>query len=219
MKAAPHVRRLAPRQRGASLLFALLALGAMALAALALVRAVDTGTLVVGNIGFKQDATASADLATRQAIAAIATLAAANPANLNANQPASGYYASSYPTMDVTARQVDASHVQIDWDGDGSCPSVSPTCLRTVAPATQPADGVTTTRYLVTRLCLAAADPTASGNNCAAQALSIATSDKGGLTYANPKDPSSVLSPYYRVIVRVTGARGTTSLTETIVRF
>ena len=54
-------------QRGVSLIFALLALGAMLLAAVALVRAVDSGALVLGNLGFKQDATSAADRATEYA--------------------------------------------------------------------------------------------------------------------------------------------------------
>ena len=45
-------------QRGVSLLFALMALAAMLLAAVALVRSVDSGALVLGNLGFKQEATA-----------------------------------------------------------------------------------------------------------------------------------------------------------------
>ena len=44
-------------QRGVSLLFALMALAAMLLAAVALVRSVDSGALVLGNLGFKQEAT------------------------------------------------------------------------------------------------------------------------------------------------------------------
>ena len=51
-------------QRGVSLLFALLALAAISLAAVALVRSVDSGSLLIGNLSFKQDATAAADRAT-----------------------------------------------------------------------------------------------------------------------------------------------------------
>jgi len=215
MRAVRHPRQPFPCQRGASLLFALLALGAMTLAALALVSSVDTGTLVIGNIGFKQDATASADHAASQAIAAITTLATTT--GLDADVPGSGYYASSIPDLDVAGQHVDSPHAQIDWDGDGKCPSGNTGCLSTVL-AQQPAGSQTTARYVVTRLCKLAA-PLGSGNNCAAQALNVPPNDKGAPTYANPMNPSTALSPYYRVIVRVTGARGTTSITETIVRF
>ena len=42
------------RQRGVSLIFALMALAVISLAAVALVRSVDTTSLVIGNLGFKQ---------------------------------------------------------------------------------------------------------------------------------------------------------------------
>ncbi len=48
-------------------LFALLALAAMSLAAVALVRSVDGGSLVIGNLGFKQDTTRAADRAAELA--------------------------------------------------------------------------------------------------------------------------------------------------------
>ena len=47
------------RQRGMSLVFALLALAALSLAGIALVRSVNTSSLVIGNLGFKQGATAA----------------------------------------------------------------------------------------------------------------------------------------------------------------
>lgn len=58
----------AKSQQGVSLIFALVALVALMLGALAMVRNVDSGTQLLGNLGFKQDATAAADQATRQAI-------------------------------------------------------------------------------------------------------------------------------------------------------
>ena len=60
-------------QRGVSLLFALMALAAMLLAAVALVRSVDSGALVLGNLGFKQEATQAADRAAEVARAWLLT--------------------------------------------------------------------------------------------------------------------------------------------------
>ena len=48
-------------QQGLVLFVALIALVAMSLAAAALVRTVDTGVMVAGNLAFKQSATMSAD--------------------------------------------------------------------------------------------------------------------------------------------------------------
>src|SRR5262245_62594945 len=61
-------RAQAGQQRGASLLFALITLVALALAASALVRSVDTGAVVMGNLGAKKATAIAADRATQQAI-------------------------------------------------------------------------------------------------------------------------------------------------------
>jgi Tfp pilus assembly protein PilX len=79
------------RQHGATLLFALLTLVALMLSTLALVRSTDIGALLMGNLGFKQDATASSEQATRQALDWLSTELAA----LNADKPVNGYYAST----------------------------------------------------------------------------------------------------------------------------
>jgi hypothetical protein len=119
------------RQRGLSLLFALIALAAISLAAVALVRAVDTGSLVIGNIGFKQDATAAASQAAEQAIS---WLQAHAGAALQTDIAASGYYAASRDSLDVTGQgSTSASRAVVDWGGDscavyssyGSCVTAS----------------------------------------------------------------------------------------------
>jgi Tfp pilus assembly protein PilX len=49
------------RQRGVVLFFTLIALVVMSLAAVALIRSVDTSTMIAGNLAFKQSATTSGD--------------------------------------------------------------------------------------------------------------------------------------------------------------
>src|SRR5690606_14171404 len=88
-------------------LIALLALVALSLATLALIRSTDTGSQVLGNIGFKQDATVSADEAARAAVAWLK----ANAAKLDDDAPAAGYYAS---TTEVNA---DKSSTPVDVTG------------------------------------------------------------------------------------------------------
>lgn len=56
------------RQRGVSLLFAMITVVALSLAAVAMIRSVDTGTTILGNLSFKQDTLLAADEATRLAI-------------------------------------------------------------------------------------------------------------------------------------------------------
>jgi len=209
-------------QRGLALIFALLGLVALSIAAVALVRSVDTGTLVLGNIGFKQEATAQADRATQ---AAIDWLNNANKATLDANQPGSGYLASATPELDPLAQRSDvANRVIVDWDFDQSalanCAAVPNTpANRCVAPAT--IQGNPSVRFIITRLCAAAGDSRAAGNHCVSPASNVTgdAADKGGLDYAKPS-PLTAKSGglMYRIIVRSQGARDTTTFTETIVQ-
>ena len=73
------------------------------------------------------------------------------------------------------------------------------------------------------RLCSVAGDYTASGykGTCAMPLSSSGgtASKKGELNYNEPYPFTGGSSPYYRIVVRVQGARNTTSFTETIVHF
>src|SRR5512139_1673863 len=87
-------------QRGASLLFALITLVALALAASALVRSVDTGAVVMGNLGAKKATAVAADRATQQAIKFLA-VDMTESTRLN-DAPNQGYYATSKEDYDIT---------------------------------------------------------------------------------------------------------------------
>ncbi|HLP97176.1 MAG TPA: hypothetical protein VK149_01890 [Sideroxyarcus sp.] len=66
-KLHPQPARLS-KQRGVVLFFSLVALLAMSLAAVALIRSVDTSTMIAGNLAFKQSATSAGDNGVEQAI-------------------------------------------------------------------------------------------------------------------------------------------------------
>jgi Tfp pilus assembly protein PilX len=66
------------KQRGVVLFFALISLLAIMLAAVALIRSVDTSTMIAGNLAFKQAATTSGDAGTEAAINWLTTMQAAN---------------------------------------------------------------------------------------------------------------------------------------------
>ena len=219
-------------QRGVTILFALLTLVALLLATLALVRSIDTGTVLMGNIGFKQDATVTADQATRQAI----TWLSANGGVLNTDNSSNGYYSSTleFASDGTTSQgQVDATGQQLvgtstrqvlDWDSN-SCSAYSgyATCLHSIAPVSASTSGSNTAQYLIFRLCSVTGDYTATGylGTCAKPLVNSAgTADKrGDLSYADSQRFAGNASPYYRIVVRVQGARNTTSFTETIVHF
>jgi len=220
MKTPRHLR-----QRGVSLLFALLTLVAMMMATLALVRSVDTSALLLGNIGFKQDATVTADQATRQAI----TWLTNNTASLNSTAAANGYYANTMDlAADGTAKPVDATGRQqssanrqlVDWDGDGCKYTGAGTC--SVQASSLANINGNQAKYVIFRLCSKVGDFTADPTiTCATPLKSSAggTTSKEACDYKGCPIGVSGVQPYYRVVVRVQGARNTTSFTETIVHF
>lgn len=217
-----HTRHKA--QRGLALMFALLALLALSLGAVALVRSVDTGSLVLGNLGFKQEATANADRATQAAIDWLG----ANASALAADSATSGYYASAYDNLDSTGQaSTKSGRVMVDWNGD-SCRYVSGSftastqCTlqaRTVASgSTEPV----TLRYAIFRLCNQAGAPNSGSTTCVQPATGNAggAADKGALDYSKPAPlTGSGVGTLYRIVVQAVGARNTSSFTETIVQF
>src|SRR5206468_1502002 len=92
------IPRGASREHGVVLMIALIVLVAMTLAGLGIIRSVDTGTLVAGNISFRQSALSSTDAGVEQAVAWLTT----NTGNLNFDVPSAGYYSTRQDNVDVT---------------------------------------------------------------------------------------------------------------------
>lgn len=213
---------LVVRQRGISLLFALLALAALSLAAVALVRSVDSGSLVVGNLGFKQDTTRAAALAAEDARSYLT----AGTRDLSVNGASgSGYYASLPANLDPTGRVTTAATPMevVNWgDADSCACTAAGTCsLCTVAPSAELTynGGAVRARYLITRMC-----PTtgvASSANACAQPADVTPAQKTQNSVEDYNNQTltaeAVPAPYYRIVVRTVGARNTVSFTETII--
>lgn len=104
-----------PRQRGVVLFFTLIALLAMSLAVVALIRSVDTNAMIAGNLAFRQAATSSGDAGIEAAVGWLRNTELANSANV-LNDPAHpfnhtggfagfvnpGYYSNLDTTMSLT---------------------------------------------------------------------------------------------------------------------
>ena len=220
-----HHTPLHTAQSGMSLIFALLALVARSLGAVALIRSVDTGTLVLGNLGFKQDATVSADKATENAIS---FLNACSDLNTDSNSSSAsvgcnqlGYYASSHDGVDATGQQSSGTAEMVDWEGDDKCSFSAHTGACTLNPRTVPTDtNGGKTQYVIFRLCNATGVIT-SDSACIKPPNNSGSSTKrgksdyaeGGLRFLGNS------GPYYRVVVRSVSGRNTASFTETIVHF
>lgn len=85
-----HVSQTMPKQNGVVLFFALIALVAMSLAAVALIRSVDTTSIIAGNLSFKQSTIFSADRGVEQAMEDWLLVLASD---LTVDNAAKGYYA------------------------------------------------------------------------------------------------------------------------------
>lgn len=189
------------RQRGVVLLITLIALVTLALAALALVRSVDTNIIVAGNVSLKQAATLTADNGVESAIAWLNQIEVApGIAHFNNDDVDDAYYATSDdfdPLSDAT------------WNGGV-----------TVAVATGTGideDGRDLSgnriRYVIQRLC---SEPVAPDvNNCLIVEGESDTSSMRVMDDPPPSEPP--LSPIYRITARVDGPRNTVSYVQAFV--
>ena len=217
--------RIASAQRGMTLIFALITMLALSLAAVALIRAVDTGTGVLGNLGFKRDALLATDTAMRTAIGWVQ--ARAGKVDLQTDAPACiGYFASYFDRLDAVGHGTDPQRTAVDWDGDG-CAAAKANGVA-VAACIQPSasfnvrNGAIKARYVVERLCNQPGDSlTVAGMVCSKpMTVTETVSVRGRIDYTTMPPPGTPsLQQFFRITVRTEGARNATSLTETIVHF
>lgn len=218
-------RRHSPagRQDGLSLLFALMALVALTVGAVALIRSVDSGVLALGNLSFKQSGVASGARGTEAAVAWVSARLVGT--TLDGDVAASGYYATSMDSLDATRRTADAAvpFAQVDWD-DSNCvvngKDISGSGCLKASPAI--AVGSDSVRYVITRLCSRALPTNDATNNCAVPVIQNNTqaATRGSLSYSGAEHlGDNSYSPYFRIITRTLGPKGTVAYTETLFHF
>jgi Tfp pilus assembly protein PilX len=215
-------RALRQGQSGVSLIFALIALVAMTLGAVALIRSVDTGILALGNLSFNQSGLGSSARAADAAITFLEANILAG-ATLDGDIPAKGYYASSLDTLDPTGRTAETADVQalVDWERNGckvnGQASGAPSCQTAVDTFDVGGDQVS---YIITRLCELAGP--FEDANCSSPMVSGTAEGTahGAGSYSVPTNFGAPrISPYFRIITRSVGPKGTVSYTETLVHF
>lgn len=198
MKNSSLIASLVPpgQQRGVVLIFTLILLVVMTLGAVALIRSVDTGNLVAGNLAFQQSATNSADVAVEEAI----TWINANSALLNSDQPP-GYLASALNQNPVAGQT---------WEDFWN--KTLNANAKTVT--TSLADAGNTVRYIIHRQCGAAKSPTDGGNCSASPSTGVAggNEEESGQVQLN-----GVSSIFYRITIQVKGPRNTASYVQVMV--
>jgi Tfp pilus assembly protein PilX len=183
------------RARGAVLFIALIVLVAMTLAGIAIMRSVDTITLIAGNLAFKQGTIQSSDNGIEGGFQWLL----ANRATLANDNLASGYY-SSRPagTLNWNDPATWASAVALPADAAGN-----------------------TISYLIHRMCtLSSAAYNAANQQCALDAPATGVPPPPAMgdsfTVGAPgylQDPKV----YYRITVRTQGPRNTTSFVQSMV--
>lgn len=230
---ALSIGRGARAERGLTLIIVLIAIVSISLAAVALIRSVDTGTLVLGNLGFKKATTAVADSAVEAATTWLMSRVAVAPTELydsrcadgcTTQDPTTAYYATSLDSLDISGNATALGRALVDWDDDGCAYAAagSFTACLTASPAVS-ANGYAT-RYVLLRMCKTVGDPNASGNNCARptnMSLAARQINKGGLDYGRHSmltstgGGSGLSAQMFRIVVRARGPRNTVSYTET----
>jgi type IV pilus assembly protein PilX len=211
----------------------MIAMVLLMLVSIALVRSIDTSTLIMGNLGFKQDAANLGSNSTSGSEAAIAYLVkhyVSGDTTLNASIPALGYYATSLDNLDPTGGTHDPTLAIVDWNEDNCADAVknttyNGTCM-VASPRLDVKDGsgnvVGSAKYVISRLCSTAGDPAGVGNMCSkAPGAGTTTSEaRDEISGKNPTRPDiTVVGPYFRIVVRAVGGRNTVSFTETLVHF
>lgn len=218
-QASPGPRRV---QRGLSLIVVLIALLIIGLAAVALLRSSDTGTLVTGNLAFQKSALAAGDASTEVAITWLAANAAGGV--LFNDVPANGYYASTADACDLTGtRTPTVAADDVRWNVADPDPGVACNMnARTLAAVAGVPAGYTA-RYVINRVCNGSGDPnsvlTGGGTPMACSRLGAGTSEgstRGGGSYGNmPLTGES--QQYYRITTRIDGPRNTVRYIQALV--
>jgi len=196
-------------QAGVALVMALIVLVAMTLAGLAMMRSVDTSSLIAGNLAFKQSAAISADAGVEAAIAWLS----GNRNALNDDNGSKGYSASSQAALDLTGNDTPATKDNLDWSDANSV-------------AQLPVDAAgNQVSYVIHRMCDTEGefDPAKCATSPSGQ------QSKGGnsigtlkpmLTYQSDKDGAgteATWSALYRITVRVVGPRSNVSFVQAII--
>ncbi len=181
------------KQAGVVLFIALIALIVMSLAAVALIRSVDTNTLIAGNIGFKQAALISADSGVETAITWLSSQTSLDN-ELNSN----GYYATSADAAQGLA------------DGDNAQPA---TGSRINSAGLD--DSGNRIKYVIQRMCRNAG--AANTSHCLYGPAGEDENSKSHCDLSNPclGEPTGAL--LYRITTKVTGPKNTVSYSQTFV--
>ncbi len=193
-------------QKGLALVIALIVLVAMSLAGIALVRSVDTGVLIAGNLAFRQGATTAGDAGVEAARAWLL----GNGTLLSTNSADDGYYATSQDALDLTGnRTPDNTGDDVRWAG--ATGMSDPKCLSADTAGN-------TVCYIIHRLCNGegALDAATCSTQQTEQGGSSIGISRQMATYQQPSWKQVATLAYYRVTVRIAGPRNNVSFIQAL---
>jgi len=224
MKSRPVSRkelRAAIRQRGVVLFFTLIALVVMSLAAVALIRSVDTSTLIAGNLAFRQSATSSGDTGIEAAVAWLAL----QQKNMNS----AGQNVFNDPTASLAFNQSNAANAQA-----GYYSSVGPvanltngnfawTNANSVLVSSIPDASGNSVRYIIERMCTTPnqppVPPVQTNNYCLFGSPVVTLGDQSVVAADQVCQGAGCLnnaqSPQLRITAQVVGPKNTYSYVQT----
>lgn len=201
---APRTAR--NRQEGVVLMIALIVLVAMTLAGLGMIRSIDTGTLVAGNIGFRQSAVATGDGGVEQALAWLRV----NAPTLANDNPAMGYYSTRQDNLDLTGNRTEGGVDGVDWTGADSSQPVQARALGQIDASGNDV------YYVIHRLCSIPGSMNLPAQSCAtstgvgdSSSMDAPTYDSQGLLTSN--------RVYYRITSKIIGPKNTVSFIQAVV--
>jgi Tfp pilus assembly protein PilX len=172
------------------LMLVLVALVAMMISGVALVRSMDTSQLVAGNLASRNSTLHSADLGVQQAVTWIQSQASTGA--LNTDAPANGYYAAA-----VEEPWTSASF----WTTCTSCTTASDGAGNNVS-------------WVINRVCKVAGSPNAAGNFCSSL---NGSASNGGSYSSDAVNFTGSPKYYYRITVQVVDRRNSASLSQAFV--
>lgn len=208
MNQYPQVKR----QRGLVLLIAMIALVVLSLAAVALIRTVDSATIIAGNLAFKQSTTASGEAALIRANQWLATQAAVDPpVGFDNNNPAVGYYATMTSLTALRGLPSEKVYEAVTADATWAVANSQAAIVKCNGVDSDKDCSGNTIRYVIERMCSLPGAVEGSALANPLQKCLFGPSVESGGTHrgGTPTNSSAEASPMFRITARSAGPKNT----------
>ena len=210
-----HGLRVRAKQCGLVLIMVLIVMVAMMFAGIAMLRSVDTTTLVAGNIAFRQAATHQADFGVEDAVSWLQTNNCTTCTTLLTNNSARGYFAiPAGPTIGTTPS------TDQTWDNYWHVSLDPNPVARPVATAVTSGNvytmATTTTGYTVSYVIHRMCPNPSSVSGCLSSPTATAATDNSKKA-GDSANYAGATQIYYRITTRIEGPRNTVSYVQAVV--